>query len=129
MSVKVFLSVSLILGDLCVVKIDVRLQRFVLMSVLYCLLKTPCICFFFFFKKKEKNQQTKMSEHFSTFTQRWVHLPSPLLFAVTHVELSLVPEVQQSNQKNLSIYSLRAGLEKHVAAFVLPDKAAQLQLS
>ena len=76
MSVKAFFSVSLIFGDLHVVKIDVRLQRFGLMSVLYCLLKTPFIGVFFEFK-------SKMSEHFSTFTQRW--LPSKRhLFAVTH---------------------------------------------
>ena len=59
MSVKVFLSVSLILGDLCVVKIDVRLQRFVLMSVLYCLLKTP----FIFFLKKPTNKNERALQH------------------------------------------------------------------
>ena len=53
MSVKVFLSVSLIFGDLYVVKIDVRLQRFGLMSVLYCLLKTPFIVVFFEMSSKK----------------------------------------------------------------------------
>ena len=85
-----FLSVSLVLGDLCVDKIDLSLERFVLMNTPLLLSQNTIQHVFLLTSSKH--------EHFlSTFTPCWVHLTSRVLIAVTRVGLSLAREVYHSN--------------------------------